>query len=326
MSLWWPSADTGYHSAFPSQPWETWFSARRPVPDYPSPGYDRAGDVFADWPSPANALYWFSKIPATGTISVSDRVYNSDSIHATYVTDKRVRPNEQLAFKSPVTRSVVRGTKTYTFEKDRIYILTYDNDSPRWGNNSTIQISPPCGNWYSDLYYSTESTRSQTMGILAGVRGERDKTAQILAAIAKIDSLDVGILATVRGTPELDIAIRAAVLGEATRYLPTRAAIRAERLLTPAIIAAVGKNFDALPGITATVQGNPQTHGHLKAAILGEAEKSAGIIAYVVKTRVNSILLEMENLFPQELDLRSTPNSASKVKDYRKSSLSARDS
>ncbi len=234
---------------------------------------------------------------------------------------------QQLAVRSPEDRKPTAYYQLYV-RANVIYVFTLPGDLPNWGGiGSFVEVSPPCGNWYSEIYKMPgQVTRSQTSGINAAIRGERENAAGIAAALAKTDELGCGVKATIQGSPELDVGIRAAILGDATRYLPIRAAIRAERLLEPAIIAAIGKDFNLLPGVIATIQGNPQQHCHLKAAIKGETEKTCGIKAFVVKTRVDHILLEMENLWPQELDLRSTPNWASKVKDYRKSNLSARDS
>jgi hypothetical protein len=233
---------------------------------------------------------------------------------------------EQLAFRSPVDRD---ATEWWALSPKAgvIYLLTYPDDTPNWGNLSTlVSISPPCGNWNSRLYESDYVLRSQTWGILAAIMAEREKVASILAACAKTDEMNSGITATIQGEPELPVSIYAAIQGEAERYPRIRAAIRAEPELEPAIIAACAKTDELDCGVLAAIRGNPEVHSHLKAAIKGETETSSGIVAFVVKTRVNSILLEMENLFPQELDLRSTPNWASRVKDYRKSGLGARDS
>jgi hypothetical protein len=169
-------------------------------------------------------------------------------------------------------------------------------------------------------------TRSQTWGILAGIQADLQKAAAIRAAIATTPELPISIYAAVQAQLDLPIEIHATVMGERERSLPIRAAVRAEPTLSPAIIAVVGKDFDLLPIMRAAIKGDAEVHCHLKAAVFGETEKSVGIVAFVVNTRVDHILLEMENLWPQELDLRSTPNWASKVKDYRASNLSARDS
>lgn len=243
--------------------------------------------------------------------------------------------SNQILLRTPVplwgAEEVVPGRPSLDFEADTLYILTHADDTPNYEGDTSglLALSPPCGNWRTHVYQQIEATRSQTWGILAAIRANREKAIGIKACIAArmFDStLDLGILAAIQKELQLDIGIQAAILGEASRYLPIRAAIRTERLLEPAIIAAVGKDFSLISGATATVQGNTEVHSHLKAAVKGETERTASIKAFVVNTRVDHILLEMENLFPQELDLRSTPNWASKVKDYRKSNLSARDS
>lgn len=233
---------------------------------------------------------------------------------------------EQLAFRSPVDRTATQYGDL-TVRAGIVYLLTYPGDLPNWGTiASLVAISPPCGNWNSLLYETTEYIRSQTWGLLAAIQAEREKVCSIIAAVAMTGQLSLGVLATIQAQPELPLGLKAAVLGERSRDLPIRAAIRAERILEPSIMAAVGKDFELPAGITATVQGDVEVHCHLKAAVLGETEKSVGIVAYVVKSREQAILLEMENLGPQDLDFRSVPNWPSKVKDYRKSSLSPRDS
>jgi hypothetical protein len=85
--------------------------------------------------------------------------------------------------------------------------------------------------------------------------------------------------------------------------------------------AAVAKTDELPITILATVQGNTQLPIRTRATIKGEALKSVGIIANVVFNRIPQIYFEMENLVPRELDLRSTPNWPSKVKDWRKDSI-----
>jgi hypothetical protein len=301
MVQWWPLAIAG---PFSGQPWDTWFWAQLPGR---YPGQTVNGELLNSWGWPGYELsepityYWFMKISPSGG------------------------HQEQLAIRSPETRTSPQG---YTVKADVIYILTYETDTPNWGTaSSLVAISPPCGNWLSSLYEVTnEVQRSQTVGLLAAIQAEIDKTCGIIAAVAKTGQLNIGILANIQGSPQLPLGLKAAIRADTSRYLPIRAAIRAERLLEPSIIAAVGKDFELPAGITATIQGNPQIHCHLKAAVLGETEKTVGIVAYVVKSREQAILLEMENLGPQDLDLRSVPNWPSKVKDYRKSSLGPRDS
>jgi hypothetical protein len=83
----------------------------------------------------------------------------------------------------------------------------------------------------------------------------------------------------------------------------------------------VAKTFDLPIGQLAAIRGEAQKVDRLHAAIRGEAEKAAGIVAYVVKSRVDQILLDFEPMFPQEFDQRSVRNAASKAKDWRKDTL-----
>jgi len=270
--------------AFPSQPWRTWFWATRP-------GTSATYSPYTEW---AAGYYWFYKIPAEGG------------------------HREQLAFRSPEDRRSV-GWGQRLVKKDVIYIITYPGDTPNWGNASQfIDIGPPCGNWLSGMFEEGEITRSQTYSVQAAVQAVREMPTSIGAAVAKNDELEAGITATIRATPELPIITQAAIAGNPELVHPIRAAIRAELYLEPAIIAAVGKDFSLDCGATATVQGNPYKWYGTRAAIKGETEKTVGIVAFVVKSRADQIMLEMENNWPQELDLRSTPNSPSKFRDWRK--------
>lgn len=270
--------------AFPSQPWRTWFWATRP-------GTTATDSPYTEWPA---GYYWFYKIPAEGG------------------------HREQLAFRSPEDRRST-GWGQRLVKKDVIYIITYPGDTPNWGNASQfIDIGPPCGNWQSSMFEVGEITRSQTYSVQAAVQAVREMPTSIGAAVAKNDELGAGITATIRATPELPIITQAAIAGNPELVHPIRAAIRAELYLEPAIIAAVGKDFSLDCGATATVQGNPYKWYGTRAAIKGETEKTVGIVAFVVKSRADQIMLEMENNWPQELDLRSTPNSPSKFRDWRK--------
>lgn len=263
-------------------PYRTWVWERR---------YDTNA---TEW---ANGYYWFYRIPA-------------ENGH-----------REQLAFRSPEDRRSV-GWGQRLVKKDVIYIITYPGDTPNWGNVSQfIDVGPPCGNWRSSMFEEAEITRSQTYSVQAAVQAVREMPTSIGAAVAKNDELDAGITATIQATPELPVLTYAAIAGNPELVHPIRAAIRAEPYLEPAIIAAVGKDFSLDCGATATVQGNPYKWYGTRAAIKGETEKTVGITAFVVKSRATQIMLEMENLWPQEMDLRSTPNSPSEWRDWRKHQL-----
>lgn len=273
--------------AFSSQPWRTWFWATRP-------GTTATYSPYTEW---AAGYYWFYKIPAEGG------------------------HREQLAFRSPEDRRSTSWGQRLV-KANVIYIVTYVTDTPNWGNVSQfIDIGPPCGNWRSAMFEEGETTRSQTYSLLAAAQSNRELPIGIDAAVAKTEELAPGVTATIQATPELPITTQAAIAGNPELAHPVRAAIRAELLLEPGIIAAIGKDFSLVPGVTATVQGNPYQWYGTRAAIKGETEKSVGITAFVVKSRATQIMLEMENLWPQEMDLRSTPNSPSEWRDWRKHQL-----
>ena len=248
---------------------------------------------YTDSTSWAEGFYWFYKIPA-------------EAGH-----------EEQLAFRSPENRRSIDWSMQV--KKDVLYIITHPGDMPNWGNASQfIDIGPPCGNWLSSMYEEREITRSQTYSVQAAVRAVRELPAKVSAVAVKNDELTSGITATVQAAPELPIEMRAAIMGNPEIEYPIRAAIRSERHLEPAIIASVSKDFSLDSGVTATIQGNSLQWYGTRAAIKGETEKTVGITAFVVKSRADQIMLEMENNWPQELDLRSTPNSPSKFRDWRK--------
>jgi len=249
-------------------------------------------------------------------------IYIPDGDYQFYKIPPEGIHGEQLAFKSPVTRK-----KTVWYEitvyADRIYVLTEEDDSPNWGGIADlVAISPPCSNWESNVYYFTHTVRSQTSGLNAYVRAHVSKTINILATIAKTDQLDDAVTASVQGQRDAPVAIQAAIKGEVTLNNPLiKAAVCKERNLEPGIEAAVAGDVNLNPSVCAWVVGNPKLDIRNRAAVSGQAEKRVGITAHVVVSRVEQIYLEMENLVPQELALTSTPNWASRVKDWRKEKL-----
>lgn len=207
------------------------------------------------------------------------------------------------------------------WKKGVIYIIVRAGDTPNWAGASLIAIAPPCSNWGAYLYEATAQTRDQSWGLNAAIRANRDKAVGLKALVALTDALPCSIKAALAGNPELEADISAYIQGNPERAHKLKAAIQEGQELPLGLVCAVAAPFDLPTGISATIQGNPWEHCHLKAAIKGETETSVGIVAYVVKSRLDTILLEMENLWPQELDLRSTPNWRSRVKDWRTATL-----
>jgi len=286
--LWWPSVIEA-----DSHAWNTWYWG--PIHPYA-----------VGWPgwTTGNTYYWFYKIPPSNG------------------------HKKQLAIKSPVDRiSEVIFSQTsglFSVKANVVYILTYPDDTPNWGTGSNlVAISPPCGNWLSRMYETPdEVTRSQTYSIQAAVQSNRQKTATIRAAIALTGSLDCSIVAAVQGNPELPVLSLAAIQGDRQLPVPMRAAVRTERFLEWNMIAAVGKDFELPSSVVAAVQGNPQKYHGMRAACKGEAEKKVGIIAFVVKSRADTIYLEFENKWPQEFGFTTIQNAPSETKDYRKQGIS----
>jgi len=282
MTLWWPNA-------FLTQPYNTWFYAKRPGETSTDPG---------EWPM---GYYWFLKIQASGG------------------------HKDQLIFYSDVDKYYKACWSDHTkveFHAGVKYLLCLPDDTPNWAGANLVEIAPPCGNWRSDMYIVSASTRSQTSGLLAAVRKDLELQPRLLAAVAKTDQLGDGVLAAIQANRDAPVTIRAAIMGEPSQDIGIRAAVRAERELAPGIEAAVAKTDQLGSAIKAAVQGNPQVNIRTRAAIKGEAQKTVSIVAYVVVRRVDKIKLEMENNIPQEVDIRSTPNWASKVKDWGRESFS----
>ena len=283
MALWWVT----FSNLYASRPWDTWFYAMIIADAWGWPGWNNYE---------GNQYYWFKKISPSGG------------------------HRQQLAIKSDIPHPYVPNVQM-AVKANTIYVCCYPGDTPNLGSVGFIDIGPPCGNWWTDMYVEGETTRSQTYSIRGAVQSNRELPAKVSAAIAKNDELTSGITATIQAAPELPIEMRAAIMGNPELEYPIRAAIRAERLLEPAIIASISKDFSLDSGVTATIQGNPLQWYGARAAIKGETEKTVGIKAFVVKSRATQIMLEMENLWPQELDLRSTPNSPSRFNDWRTDQL-----
>ena len=280
--IWWVGA-------FPSQPFRTWFAAPIPKMAWGWPG---------GFPFAYTCIYSFYKIPA-------------ENGH-----------KEQLVIKSPVDR--VKAGENILIKANVYYLVASPGDTPNWGTrSSTITVSPPCGNWWTSFFeVSLLITRSQTSTLNAAVQGNRDLSVGIKASVVQTSDLVDSITAAVQGYRQSPpIILRAGVQGNISRDVLINAAVAQQRDLAPSIKAAVAKDSDLPINIQAAVCGNPQINIRTRAAVRGEAQKSSGIIAYVVVSRGPQIYLEMENLVPQEFDLRSTPNWSSKIKDWRKDTL-----
>ena len=298
MGRWWEAALIKAYHPFYSQPWDTWFWAQLPAPGSGYPA-DQSATGWPGWEWGTPPYYWFYKISPSGG------------------------HQQQLAIKSSIDM-VSTSSDAYSVKANVVYILTYQDDTPNWGTSSSlVAISPPCGNWKSGLYETpNEVTRSQTYSIQAAVQSNRQKTATIRAAIALTGSLDCSIVAAIQGQPELPVSSLAAIQGDRQLPVPMRAAVRTERLLEWNMIAAVGKDFELPSSVVAAVRGNPQKYHGMRAACKGEAEKKVGIIAFVVKSRADTIYLEFENKWPQEFGFTTIQNAPSETKDYRKQGIS----
>lgn len=284
MTLWWPNA-------FPDKPWRTWFWARRP-------GEDDAGLKFQEWPP---GYYWFYKIPP-------------EAGH-----------KQQLAFKSPEDRRCY-AWKSFNcnIKANVIYIITYPGDTPNWGNSTLVNIGPPCGNWRSNMYKVIPPTaiiRNQTAGIKTAIRTDQGSRSRIRSAIAKTFIMNTNVITAVRTSRVVSSKTITAIQTNRDRSTNIRSAVRVVREVECTLVSAIGKDFDLESKVTATVQGNPIKAVRYRGALKGEAQTTSQITAFVVLSRAEKIMLEMENLYPQEFDMRSVPNWASEFKDWRKSKL-----
>lgn len=326
MTLWWPGA-------FPDKPYETWFWAMRPGdtgpvdPDtwdnhgYPLvPGPCGAADAFWEWPS---GYYWFYKIPP-GYRYLGIR--NAQGLLVSTIPIQE-SPAPQLAFKSPERRCAYvidydHAIDRWFVEANVTYIFTLPGELPACPNTGgVIEIASPCDNWESAIWSVAETVRTQSWGLTAAVQRTRTLTPIISAVVGQHSDLDCSVLSAVAKTQGLAPGSLAAIQGEAQKIPRIQAAIRSDRSIQPGILSVIAKDFDLLPGSLAAISGDYQDHFHTKSAIQSDVEKPAGIIANVVKSRATQIMLEMENLWPQEMDLRSTPNSPSEWRDWRKHQL-----
>jgi hypothetical protein len=248
------------------------------------------------WPA---GWYWFFKIPPSGG------------------------HQQQIAYRSLVERWFdPNGAFKWEIKPDVIYILTYPGDTPNWeGSASFIDIGAPCGNWNSDEWMISWTTRNQTIVTHAAIRAVHDTPFTLSAIIATPKDKNSPINAYVQGWHAVTIAEHAAISGNPEKLVPIHATVKSDIESTPTIVAWIAKDFDSITKISSYESGNPLVWSWLTATILGETEISVGITALVMIDRTNQILIEMENLGIQERDLRSIPNWASKTVDWRKTSL-----
>jgi hypothetical protein len=292
MGLWWPHVVA---NEFAGYAWDTWFWAVLPHPaDYTYWAFGWPGYHVDD----PDTYYWFRKISA------------SDG------------HQQQLAIRSPVDRvtAVHPGLAyVYSIKANVIYICCYDGDTPNWvGAGYAFSVAPPCSNWLTDEYGVEAITRSQTSGMRSAIMAERSLPGSIISALAKTKELSGGISASLQTELELPDSLYTAIQGDVDQPVGVRASIMAQLELPDGIISALAKTDELPDGIKAAIRGNTQSNSWIRTAIWGETEKEVGIVANIVISRKDTILLEMENLIPQEMDIRSTPNWRSRVKDYRK--------
>jgi len=209
-----------------------------------------------------------------------------------------------------------------------------DGDTPRYGGGGSLQSNPACDNPGEDIWVTMPPStpppttppptgpqitiRTQTWGIRSAVQGVRETPLELLTAIATTPMRDLVLDATIAGNPAHEFLLSSTIRGTLEKEFKLKSAIRKTIDVPLKMSTAIAHDFEIAPKIDATVQGNPWVHTHLGAFIQGEAEKAFTISAIILKDRTETIYLEMENLFPQECDLRGIPNAPSKFKDWRK--------
>lgn len=222
----------------------------------------------------------------------------------------RMESDRQIAFKD------------YYDKSSAVWIYTeIAGDAPNWDGPVTSSLTASCGNYSVYLIGSPEITRSQTSGLKSAILGERSLAPHIIANVTHAENLFDTIKAAIQAERDLPISVQVSIKGTSESPTRIRAAIRDLVELVPRIVAAAAKTDELPDGITATIAGNPLVYPWIAAAIKGETEKGVNIVTYIVVNRAHRIYLEMENLVPQEFDLRSTPNDPSEVRDWRAGSI-----
>lgn len=213
-----------------------------------------------------------------------------------------------------------------------------DGDTPRYGGGGSLQSNPACDNpgediWvtqptvYTDDVPDTPPTgpqitiRTQTWGIRSAIQGAREAPLKLLTAIATTPMRGLVLDATIAGNPTHDFLLSSTIRGTPEKEFKLKSAIRKIIDAPIKMTTAIAHDFEIAPKIDVAIQGSPWVHTHLDASIQGEAEKAFTVSAIILKDRAETIYLEMENLFPQECDLRGIPNAPSKFKDWRKTTF-----
>jgi hypothetical protein len=310
---WWYNAfyDAKFWGNLPARTWVWTY-----IPHIKDGGpYSRSTlNDLAAWPGGAitdrRTYYWIFKIPRE-------------------TSGRSIIHYEQVAIRTPEYRKCTAyesfSGKVYTVKlyPNKIYILTQAYDTPNYGTiSNAVTIMPFCRNWFAKYYeVDGEYERAQSCYHIAAIRTQRAKNAQTKAAIASNRIRNIYSRAAIRGDRQKPISVKSAIRGDRNMDSPVRSAIRAELVIEHDTSAAVAKDFSLELDHIAAVRGNPWVYVHQRAAIKGEAETYVNAVAYIVKSRKEAIMLEMENLWPQAFDLRSVPNWSSDTRDYRKDPL-----
>lgn len=328
--------------AFPDQPDKTWFSARRPYyipldwfeayrPDLIAAGYVPSEPLYegpcrtggtvrlvecnTDW---APGEYWFYKIPATSWST-----------------------NRQLAFRSPVDR--VSSVVDYYIHDDHdendnfhitwywteflikagvTYILTSKGETPRWGGETDfVQVGGYCSNLGQDVYQEAVKVRSQSFYVDSVVQAERSLPLSSVAAVGVAKELELTTVAACKGDRYLPLSSVAAILGETEHEFLARTDVRTNRSLDLSAVAAIETEFSEEFSAVTAIGGDSDEPFSACAAVRGEGTLEFSAVAFVAVDRTDAIMLEMENLWPQEYANESVPNWPSKARHWGRDPL-----
>lgn len=347
MTLWWPNA-------FPDKPWRTWFWARRP-------GEDDAGRKFSEWPpgyywfykippeaghkqqlafkSPedrrcyawksfncdikANVIYIITYPGDTPNWGNSTLVNIGPPCGNWHSSMYKVIPLEKNIEQSSHITAAVRQTRVATSK-----ITAVVHEAPRVLRSQFSQITSfikgvreKKSRLLAYVVIPPTAIRNQTAGIKTAIRTDQGSRSRIRSAIAKTFIMNTNVITAVRTSRVVSSKTITAIQTNRDRSTNIRSAVRTLREVECTLVSAIGKDFDLESKVTATVQGNPIKAVRYRGALKGEAQTTSQITAFVVLSRAEKIMLEMENLYPQEFDMRSVPNWASEFKDWRKSKL-----
>lgn len=288
-----------YYYNFSEQPWEEWFylpvrsrffSDENPYYNYP------------DWTWLPEDAFWFYKIPETST--------GTSNYQLVVWSDRTVYPYS-------ASRDVCMTIRANTY-----YVFTQKGDPPRWpGDVGLTKIEPPCDNYDAAIYHTSYSTRSQSVLAEAAVQADRSLSLSSIAAVGTTKELELTTVAICKGTRYLPLLSVAAIRGDTEHEFRARTDIRTNRSLELSAVAAVETEFSEEFSAVTAIGGDWDEPFSACAAIRGEGTLEFSAVAFVAVDRTEAIILEMENLWPQEYANESVPNWPSRARHWGREPL-----